>query len=240
MRIVMLPHGPGESLARFADAVRPWLAPDRYRLGGGTALAARWRHRDSTDVDLFTQAHVLRQALRRDPGAVNRSLRALAQRPGEKFEVGIDHVEVRLQGAPVSLLTLAPKLGDDASDDRVQGTQVALETTSEIVARKIHDRVLREGQYSARDFYDFVYAHREDPNAWRRATETIGERQWSTILFALERMGADWGTKGNVRVSGAADEELLRNLKAHAVELAHEGNSAALERRIRGSEPSWW
>ena len=240
MRIVTLPYGPAESLIRFAKATRPWLGPDQYRLGGGTALAARWQHRDSTDIDLFTQAQVLRQVLRRNLGGVRRSLRALTERPGEKAEVGIDYIEVRLEGAPVSLLTLEPKLGDDASDERAQGTQVALETTGEIIARKIHERVLREGQYSPRDFYDFVYARRKDPNAWSRSTGTIGERQWSTIIFALERMAPDWGREEKTGVSGAADERLLGNLKAEAIGLAKEGKSKARERRITGDERSWW
>ena len=52
-----LPTGPAE----LFEAVRRPLArafggEDNIRFGGGTALAARWAHRHSTDMDLFVDS----------------------------------------------------------------------------------------------------------------------------------------------------------------------------------------
>ena len=45
---------PGDSLTRAVSLIRETVpgAMDTMRLGAGTALAALWRHRTSTDIDL--------------------------------------------------------------------------------------------------------------------------------------------------------------------------------------------
>ena len=52
MDTVSLPNGPDESLQQAVRFLSSWIAPPDYRLGGGTALAALWGHRHSTDIDL--------------------------------------------------------------------------------------------------------------------------------------------------------------------------------------------
>ena len=53
-----LPGKPGELWNTVRDLVRAALSDEdgraAYSIGGGTILAARWGHRDSTDVDLLT------------------------------------------------------------------------------------------------------------------------------------------------------------------------------------------
>ena len=51
---IVIPGEPGVVLARVAPTFLAWLGPEGCVLGGGTVLAARWRHRVSTDIDLFT------------------------------------------------------------------------------------------------------------------------------------------------------------------------------------------
>ena len=49
-----LPAGPAELFEAVRDTLGGYLGGQHLmRLGGGTALAARWAHRHSTDVDLF-------------------------------------------------------------------------------------------------------------------------------------------------------------------------------------------
>ena len=50
-----LPTGPAELFAAVRGTIGDHLGGERHMLlGGGTALAMRWAHRHSTDVDLFT------------------------------------------------------------------------------------------------------------------------------------------------------------------------------------------
>ncbi|MXY51687.1 MAG: nucleotidyl transferase AbiEii/AbiGii toxin family protein [Gammaproteobacteria bacterium] len=56
--VVAVAGPPAKSLARAAKLIRE-TAPvvlDTLRLGGGTALAAMWSHRLSTDIDLVCDA----------------------------------------------------------------------------------------------------------------------------------------------------------------------------------------
>ena len=49
-----LPEGPAEILEAVRRPLGRILGGEQnMNLGGGTALSARWRHRSSTDVDLF-------------------------------------------------------------------------------------------------------------------------------------------------------------------------------------------
>ncbi len=52
---IVVPGNPGIVLARVAPLIGAWFGRDGCVLGGGTVLAARWHHRVSTDIDLFTE-----------------------------------------------------------------------------------------------------------------------------------------------------------------------------------------
>ena len=45
-----------EDLQWFVQALDAWISRDSYEMGGGSILAARWHHRQSTDIDLFFDA----------------------------------------------------------------------------------------------------------------------------------------------------------------------------------------
>ena len=53
MQELQLPPLPTATLKQIEDWFWEVVAKDRVVLGGGTVLAGRWHHRDSTDVDLF-------------------------------------------------------------------------------------------------------------------------------------------------------------------------------------------
>ena len=72
MAELRLPEGPAELFEAVRETIGEYLGGEHHmRLGGGTALAARWAHRHSTDVDLFTdpepyaRLHSHRQAFER-------------------------------------------------------------------------------------------------------------------------------------------------------------------------------
>ena len=65
---VEISGNPGIVLRRLAPALLSWLGGEGRVLGGGTVLAARWQHRVSTDIDLFTDHELYRERIgnRRD------------------------------------------------------------------------------------------------------------------------------------------------------------------------------
>ena len=48
-----LDPAPAKAVAKAVGILSEWLPVEHLRLGGGTALEARWHHRSSTDLDFF-------------------------------------------------------------------------------------------------------------------------------------------------------------------------------------------
>ena len=84
-----LPAAAAELWAMVRDVVNDGLAslgkePPRYRIGGGTILAARWQHRESFDIDLTLDRETTLGRLQADQGDRSQfetRLKALAERP---------------------------------------------------------------------------------------------------------------------------------------------------------------
>ena len=84
-----LPAAAAELWAMVRDIVDDGLAslgkePARYRIGGGTILAARWQHRESFDIDLTLDRETTLgrlQADQGDPSQFETRLKALGGTP---------------------------------------------------------------------------------------------------------------------------------------------------------------
>lgn len=76
-----LPEGPAELLETARRTIGKYLGGEHHlRLGGGTALAARWGHRHSTDVDLFVTPKAFK-GLFENRDAFRRELYAMVAQP---------------------------------------------------------------------------------------------------------------------------------------------------------------
>ncbi|MDE3261201.1 MAG: nucleotidyl transferase AbiEii/AbiGii toxin family protein [Acidobacteriota bacterium] len=127
-----LPEGPAGLFEAVHEPLAAHLGGERHvRLGGGTALAMRWAHRHSTDVDLFTDGapyarlYERRASLERDLKRRGIPLTAARIRPR--------NLKILLQDSEVTLFSGGPMLpGLPSSGDTVRGTGVQLEATAEI------------------------------------------------------------------------------------------------------------
>ena len=131
-----IPGNPGVVLARVAPTLVGWLGPGGCVLGGGTVLAARWRHRVSTDIDLFTdhQRFTERVASRREEIAA--VLEALVADAGEgAVEVERGWLRVHFPEGPAALMTIPRPTVRDAYVEYAQDTDILTESTAEILAR---------------------------------------------------------------------------------------------------------
>lgn len=194
-----LPNGPRQ----LFEAVRAPLAEHiggehRFRLGGGTALAMRWAHRHSTDVDLFTdRGSYKRLWQRRDafkPAVVE------SAGPTEVLAVRRWNTKiVLLEGGEVTLFTSAPQTDEPRSTDTIAGTKVPLETNAEILAKKLWGRMLDSEQLLLRDLYDFAVAHHHDPNAADAALQHIDVSDLQQLKRELETLPQGWRHRSGQR-----------------------------------------
>lgn len=187
-----LPTGPAELLEAVRVPLGHHLGGEReLHLGGGTALAARWQHRHSTDVDLFVGASAFR-VFREHEQQVRADLRSRSAGV-QGFTVGFGHARIILAGGgEVSVSTSPPITPLPLSGDTVRGTDVPLETTAEILAKKLNYRMIRNGEIVPRDLYDIATAQRNAPAELEFALSTLRERHLRDISAELRHFGHQW------------------------------------------------
>ena len=158
-------------------------------LGGGTALAARWAHRHSADVRLFTDSRPYSRLFRNHlqfsadlegvPGGVQLS------------GVGPGYTIIHLERGEITLLVTSFLTARPISGDTARGTRVSLETNAEILAKKLHHR-LNVPQFVPRDLYDIAVARRLDPTALDTALAAFPAGALEDVRENLALLGRDW------------------------------------------------
>ena len=186
-----LPPGPAELL----EAVRKPLADHiggehRIRLGGGTALAARWAHRHSTDIDLFVSHADYGTLFRnRDRFSANIELHAGTV---EQLGVGPGYTIIALQDGEITVLATRSLTDHPVSGDSVRGTGVILESNGEILAKKLTHRLATYHIFVPRDMYDLAIARRLDPAGLETALATIPSASLDDIRSELALLPPSW------------------------------------------------
>ena len=212
---IVIPGNPGVVLARVAPVLAEWLGADGFVLGGGTVLAARWKHRVSTDIDLFTGIERYQQAIASQRDVVAASLRSLVGNAGEgAVEVERGWLRVLFAEAPAALMTIPRPTIQDPYAESVHGMEVRTESTAEILARKVQSRILDLGAFTARDLYDILIARERDPEAIGRVLASITDQERAAIASELRGLPRDW--TGAEPVREPARPELLRDLPHRA------------------------
>lgn len=180
-----LPTGPAE----LFRAVRCPLAhafggEDNIRFGGGTALAARWAHRHSTDVDLFVDSDRYLHFQRNTGGRFTLDLTATA--PVIRLAIGRDDTYIRFRGldghVTVNPGALTP---EPRSLDTVRGTRLPLETTNEILGKKLVFRMAQRRTILSQDVYDIAWANRRDSAELAKAFRAVRRSELGDILEAF-------------------------------------------------------
>ena len=156
-------------------------APNDCALGGGTALAARWHHRLSVDIDLFT-SH-----------ANYRRIKPALDRRAQEWKADATFSEVRIHPSVVHChlsdgLEFSIAGSDDVtprplSNEREAATGVRLQSTAEIIARKIRARMINRESYVVRDAYDVVCCLEFDPQSLDEALGALTQGERAALKY---------------------------------------------------------
>lgn len=187
MNTVSVPNGPDESLQQAVRFLSSWIAPPDYRLGGGTALAALWGHRHSTDIDLAANAHIFEDRIERNFEEIRRELQA--ERGGGKIKrlrITRNMLAWTLPSGPVSLLRSRLSLARFSPiTHKEKNTNVPLAPVSAILYGKIHGRILSAGRLVQRDAYDLAVACLVDKGAVEETLALIPAENKESILIRV-------------------------------------------------------
>lgn len=186
-RSVQLHPGPRQAIGPAIDLLGRWFNLAGVVIGGGTALAARWRHRRSTDLDLFAPAPYLSSLAKAPIEQIERELRERAGRahPAD-IAIGRTHLRCLVAEVPVSLSGTRGFWTEDHDPCAEASTGVPLAASTDILLRKMQGRTLAQGRAVARDAYDFVVAQAIDPVAFRDALAHLDGEQAEVIAETFD------------------------------------------------------
>ena len=166
MRELELDPMPRATLEEVAAWFWDLFPKRRVVMGGGTVLAARWRHRRSTDVDLFYDGNDVFERL--DRAALrNVADDLIASRKVTELQLLDNALMLRTaSGWKLSLFPDQTVTGSPLQpNEEVMGLRV--HTTLEILRRKMHSRIFFSMVFKQRDFHDFAVCALEEPDVAR-------------------------------------------------------------------------
>jgi predicted nucleotidyltransferase component of viral defense system len=166
----------GRALALIDSLSRAGVSPEHWTLGGGTVLMLRHRHRLSKDVDLFVP----------DP----QYLAYLTPRFNDDAEaLTNDYVEqanslkLIFPEGEIDFVASAPLTANPSASEELLGRQVQVETSAEIVAKKVWHR---GAIFTARDIFDLATVAEKEPDALWTIAPILRDRR----VALLERIAS--------------------------------------------------
>ena len=140
---------------------------DDWSFGGGTVLMRRYRHRASKDVDIFVP----------DPqylGYVSPRLNDTAESLTSKYLESANSVKLFFPEGEIDFIASAPLTEKPFVTETVLGRRVRVETTAEILAKKVWHR---GSEFTARDIFDFALIAAREPGAIESIRPILHERR---------------------------------------------------------------
>ena len=186
-RFKPLPRVAARCIRLAQPLLRRFFNPEQFIIGGGSALAARWFHRASMDVDLFTESL---SETKRLHAAADEIRAAIAKSCGRPVPVGTtpQHGEIVFSADATLEWSAAPRLTPRPVApwfEPISG--LPLDSVEEILAQKLYSRMYLNGGNLIRDLYDLGWAARhESPDLLVPATRAFTPAEFETMLDVLD------------------------------------------------------
>lgn len=189
MTVHSIPQPALAILDRVGPSFLTLLRRDDISVGGGSALAARWDHRRSTDIAITIPAPVFSEAK-------DRLLDLLAAAPFGQIRHGRGWLNGLCPEGEFSFVTAEPLLCPVGSQDRESRFNMVLEPVAEILGRKLLLRMYGNGEFVARDLYDICTAGERHPAALNRALSLLTADMRRELFSELSGRGPDAARMG--------------------------------------------
>lgn len=184
---------------------------DSFVLGGGTVLASRWSHRVSTDLDFFLYA---------DAALIPRHIKDAGERLADMSHIFEDlvvhtrHLSFVCMGAKASVFSNPPLTHTTISEQETV-TALRLDTTDEILAKKLSGRIMGLGEFLIRDLYDICVASHLDGDAYRKALTVLTDGDLDDMASELTNYTST-PTLGREDLINPKYKNLAQNVWGHA------------------------
>ena len=195
--------------------------PEAWMMGGGSVLAARWRHRKSTDIDLVTSAGWQIRGL--ETTGYNDFTKSMKSAGGRLDGYNQAAIEMTFPGRKrlhVFRSQPSPALGH--SNAVIDGRPFDALSTTQILAGKLLNRSLRA---PARDLYDLIVASEREPSALHEAVNMLSPDMQGDIavMWHVRREKIEQDARWNLKPLSTNEPLLVRpeELVARAGEALH-------------------
>jgi len=140
---------------------------DYWSFGGGTVLMRRHRHRFSRDIDIFVP----------DPQCLSYlspRLNDLAESLTSNYVEQADFLKLNFPEGEIDFVASAPLTENAAVTETLFEREVQVETSSEIIAKKVWHRGDR---FTARDIFDLAMVTEKEPEALWQIQPILHDRR---------------------------------------------------------------
>lgn len=164
---------------------------DSLMMGGGTVLQARWCHRVSTDIDLFTSTTIFNSVIGASSVRLESALYEIPEVNRERSWVETNVVYCEVEGVELTVMP-SDSLVSEESARVIHGTTIKTESTSTILNKKLVGRMIQGDAFEIRDLFDLYIAIQKDPRALRAAIRPIPPRSMDSIESMLLSLPSTW------------------------------------------------
>jgi len=155
------------------------VSVDDWTFGGGTVLMRRHNHRLSKDIDIFVN----------DPqclGYVTPRLSQAAEDLTKDYAEAHLFVKLRFPEGEIDFVAAPPLTQESAATETLFGRPFLVETSTEIVAKKVWHRA---DHFTSRDIFDLAMVAEREPQALHEIAPILRDRR-ETILAVIENKKA--------------------------------------------------
>ncbi len=163
------------ALALVDSVGKAGIGLDDWSLGGGTVLMLRHRHRFSKDIDIFVSDP---QYLTYLTPRLNAAAEAMT---GDYIEQG-NFLKLQFEEGEIDFVASAPLTRNPTQVGRLLGRDVKIETSTEIIAKKVWHR---GESFKARDIFDLSMVIELEPDALVPMQPILRDRR-DAILSRIE------------------------------------------------------
>ena len=192
--------------------------PPRYQIGGGTILGARWKHRQSFDIDLTLPAETPLGRLQAEQGDSSRFVERLTALGGKPhYSAGLKLWRASFENGTRGLDIWAhdPEIGAGEEQRSIQGRVETVLSSAQILRGKLERADMR----TPRDIFDITKAAAIEPEALENAVN-------ATAVKEAERIAIDWWWNGP-SIAEEAVKQLGGVAEGGQIDPARLGNAGA-------------
>lgn len=173
-----------EHLGRLTAGAR---GHEAWRLGGGTMLAARWRHRQSSDIDIAIATSLPRRLVSSVCAGIvealdERGLDVERDEDNDLIQAATNKKDPYGRKQGIDIWIADPKLPGPAEHEQIEERTIPALRTSQI----LHGKMQRDARQLSRDAYDIARARHDDAGALESAVNSLtpNHQRRAEILWA--------------------------------------------------------